>query len=251
MRSFHSHHSTKLSYYYCKSVAFFVCRTVISERMTELGKTSVRIPRVYTSCVEYRMVRLSHFTSRFSCTICTFLHRFEAVPGAVDLSRVIQEEIRGHFADQEMAWPTSEEVGFLAFTTRPEVGKATSMLVYGSNVSQKMQDTIISRKYPGHDHQRHTTPSLGPSQAARRVRTSEPISDVAELQATIQKLEQQLAQEEQISYELRQQLSNRVSDSPTTVSSIEAHHVCINDVTQVEDWRSQVGCERLREYRVY
>ena len=200
------------------------------------------------------MVRLSHFTSRFSCTICTFLHRFEAVPGAVDLSRVIQEEIRGHFADQEMAWPTSEEVGFLlkdAFTTRPEVGKATSMLIYGSNVSQKMQDTIISRKYPGHDHQRHTTPSLGPSQAARRVRTSEPIPDVAELQATIQKLEQQLAQEEQISYELRQQLSNRVSDSPTTVSSIEAHHVCINDVTQVEDWRSQVGCERLREYRVY
>ena len=155
-----------------------------------------------------------------------------------------------------MAPPTSEEVGFLlkdAFTTRPEVGKATSMLVYGSNVSQKMQDTIISRKYPGHDHQRHTTPSLGPSQAARRVRTSELIPDVAELQATIQKLEQQLAQEEQISYayELRQQLSNKVSDSSTAVSSIEAHHVCINDVTQVEDWRSQVGCERLREYRVY
>ena len=100
------------------------------------------------------MVRLSHFTSCFSCTICTFLHRFEAVPGAVDLSRVIQEEIRGHFADQETAPPTSEEVGFLlkdAFTTRPEVGKATSMLVYGSNVSQKMQDTIISRKYPRHD----------------------------------------------------------------------------------------------------
>ena len=59
------------------------------------------------------MVRLSHFTSCFSCTICTFLHRFEAVPGAVDLSRVIQDEIRGHFADQEMAPPTSEEVGFL------------------------------------------------------------------------------------------------------------------------------------------
>ena len=166
--------------------------------MTELGKTSVRIPVIH---LLRGMVRLSHFTSCFSCTICTFLHRFEALPGAVDLSRVIQEEIRGHFADQEMAPPTSEEVGFLlkdAFTTRPEVGKATSMLVYGSNVSQKMQYTIISRKYPGHDHQRHTTPSLGPSQAARRVRTSELIPDVAELQATIQKLEQQLAQEEQI-----------------------------------------------------
>ena len=89
-----------------------------------------------------------------------------------------------------------------------------------------------------------TTPSLGPSQAAKRVRTSEPIPGVAELQATIQKLEQQLAQEEQISYEVKNldnSCPNKVSDSPTSVSSIEAHHVCINDITQVEDWRGQVG----------
>ena len=181
MRIFHSHHRTKLSYLILLHVSRFL-RMPYSYLRTydRVGENVSQDPK--SLHLLRGMVRLSHFTSCFSCTICTFLHRFEAVPGAVDLSRVIQEEIRGHSADQEMAPPTSEEVGFLlkdAFTTRPEVGKATSMLVYGSNVSQKMQDTIISRKYPGHDHQRHTTPSLGPSQAARRVRTSEPIPDVA------------------------------------------------------------------------
>ena len=163
-------------------------------------------------------MRLSHFTSNlcFSCTICTFLHRFKAVPGAFDLSRVIQEEIRGHFADQEMAPPTSQEVGFLlkdAFGDRYHKTRSREGNIYVDlRLTLLPEDAGHDHKpqiYPGQDHQRHTTRSLGPSQAAKRVRTSEPIPDVAELQATIQKLEQQLAQEEQISYELRQQLSQQ------------------------------------------
>ena len=161
------------------------------------------------------MVLLSHFASCFSCTIGTFLHRirnrFEAVPGAVVLSHVLQEEIRGHFADQEMAPLTSQEVGFLlkdAFGDRYHKTRSREGNIYVGLRLKRLTEGHDHEPqiHPGHDHQ---PSSSGPSQAAKRVRTSEPTPDVAELQATIQRLEQQLAQEEQISYELRQQLSQQ------------------------------------------
>ena len=139
-----------------------------------VGKTSVTIPRVSHL---RGMVLLSHFASCFSCTICTFLHRirnrFEAVPGAVVLSHVFQEEIRVHFADQEMAPLTSQEVGFLlkdAFGDRYHKTRSREGNIYVGLRLKRLSEGHDHEPqiHPGHDHQ---PSSYGPSQAAKRVRT--------------------------------------------------------------------------------
>ena len=79
------------------------------------------------------------------------LTQIRGVPGVVDhdLSRVIQEEIRGHFADQEMAPPTSQEVGFLlkdAFGDRYHKTRSREGNIYVGRQLKRLPEDA------GHDH---------------------------------------------------------------------------------------------------